>query len=292
MEFQRLVGLPLQGYESNEISQPPNDRYAAAVLRGIPVSTVLNCSINLWRKNEISDDELVEIAIRDISYHIQLQQRREENISPGDCFGDTSADVGRASDHTYDSFGLLSKSSSSESPKRRFNPRVDPTVLCLQIRRLTLNVDDFAFRIEKGVRTSIFDPVLEGQGRLSLQSISIRLRIECGKAKARKSPLGADVFTPVFQLNDLEVSLEKLEMNITDTGFGSDWLVNKAAAVFETKLTEIVEINLKDQIKQQLTNLIESLNSYFLMNPALLLNILGVSIEDLDEIDSLGWHES
>ena len=72
-------------------------------------------------------------------------------------------------------------------------------------------------------------------------------------------------------------------MNVTDTGFGSDWIVNKAVTVFEDKLTEIVEINLRDQIKHQLKNLIESLNSYFLMNPTLLLNILGVSIDDLDE---------
>jgi hypothetical protein len=44
-----------------------------------------------------------------------------------------------------------------------------------------------------------------------------------------------------------------------------------------------VEANLKDQIQEQAQNAIENLNSYFLMNPSLLLNLVGVSINDLDE---------
>ena len=252
------------------------------VLQGIPVSSVLNCSIDLWRNQEIDDDELLEIAIRDISYHIELQKQREN--APAEATNTkTTESIGSQVPEGWQNAVPLSTSSSSDSLRRRFNPRSDPTVLYLQIRRLTLNVDDFGFRIEKAARATIFDPVLEGHGNLSLQSISIRVRIECAKEKTRKSPLGADVFTPVFLLSDLDVSLDKLQMNVTDTGFGSDWIVNKAVTVFEEKLTEIVEINLRDQIKHQLKNLIESLNSYFLMNPTLLLNILGVSIDDLDE---------
>ena len=72
-------------------------------------------------------------------------------------------------------------------------------------------------------------------------------------------------------------------MIVKDTGFGSDWILNKAVEVFEEKLTEVVVTNLKDQIQEQLVNILENLNSYFLINPNLLLNILGISINDLDE---------
>lgn len=41
------------------ISQPPSDLYAASVLQGLPVSSVLNCGIELWRNLEIDDDELL-----------------------------------------------------------------------------------------------------------------------------------------------------------------------------------------------------------------------------------------
>lgn len=39
--------------------QPPADRYVASILKGLPVSTVLNCGIELWRNLEIDDDELM-----------------------------------------------------------------------------------------------------------------------------------------------------------------------------------------------------------------------------------------
>ena len=78
--------------------------------------------------------------------------------------------------------------------------------------------------------------------------------------------------------------MEKLSMTVKDTGFGSDWILNKAVEVFEEKLTEVVVTNLKDQIQEQLVqNILESLNSYFLINPNLLLNVLGISMDDLDE---------
>ena len=59
-------------------TKSPSDPYAASILRDIPISNVLNCSIQLWRNLQIDDDALLEIAIRDISYHIQLQKRQEE----------------------------------------------------------------------------------------------------------------------------------------------------------------------------------------------------------------------
>jgi hypothetical protein len=53
--------------------------------------------------------------------------------------------------------------------------------------------------------------------------------------------------------------------------------------VFEDNLTVIVEENLKEQIRQQLQNVLDNLNSQFMVNPSLLLNVLGISMDDLDE---------
>jgi hypothetical protein len=182
----------------------------------------------------------------------------------------------------------LSGSSGREDSRRRFNPRVDPTVLFLEIKRLTLTLDNFFFRIEQSTRATIFDPVFEGRGRLSLQSILISLRVEVAKQHVKKSQQGGDVTIPVLRLRDLEVSMEKLQLTVTDTSFGSDWILNKAVSMFEEKLTAVVEDNLKQQIREQLDKLIENLNSYFLVNPSLLLNLLGISMDDLD-FDTVVW---
>jgi len=246
------------------------------------VSQVLNCSIELWRNLEIDDDELLEIAIRDISYHIELHEKQEKTNGKG------AKNVGSSATDEEDlfasySFGSqsgaqLSSSSSSESAGRhRFNPRLDPTVLFLEIKNLTLNLDNFFFRIEKGERKTIFDPVFEGRAMLSLQNVTIRLRVECAKERVKKTAnpgLGTDISTPILQLRDLEVKLEKLQMTVKDTGFGSDWVLNKAVEVFEEKLTAVVEGNLKEQIIEQAQNAVENINSYFLMNPDLLLNLV------------------
>ena len=53
---------------AQSLTQPPSDRYIASVLGGIPVTQVLNCTIELWRNLEIDDDELLEIVIREVSY--------------------------------------------------------------------------------------------------------------------------------------------------------------------------------------------------------------------------------
>jgi hypothetical protein len=267
----------------------PTDRYAAKVFRGLPVSSVLNCGIELWRNLEIDDDELLEIAIRDISYHIELHRKMEGSDST-ETVEETvpSIDV-----DTSVSFGShlgmkLSDSSALEDSHRRFNPRVDPTVLFLEIKRLTLTLDNFFFRIEQSARATIFDPIFEGRGRLSLQSILISLRVEVAKQHVKKSQQGADVSIPILRLRDLEVSMEKLQLTVTDTSFGSDWILNKAVSMFEEKLTAVVEDNLKQQIREQLDKLIENLNSYFLVNPGLLLNLLGISMDDLD-FDTVVW---
>ena len=297
-------------------------------MRDIPISNVLNCSIELWRNLQIDDDELLEIAIRDISYHIQLQKRQEDagemNTTSYEFHRGIHPSLSEASSTTrlqnhhntnrYNSYHQysdiphrLSSSSSfdgpnstssqnhqSQPPPHRFNPRVDPTVLFLEIKRLTLNLDNFFFRIEKASDTkTIFDPVFAGRGMLSLQNISIRLRVECAKERVKQPTPGGmgqpqlptiDIVTPILQLRQLDVSLEKLSMMVKDTGFGSDWILNKAVEVFEEKLMDVVVTNLKDQIQEQLVqNILESLNSYFLINPNLLLNVLGISMDDLDE---------
>lgn len=253
---------------------------------------MLNCSIELWRNLELDDDELLEIAIRDISYHIQLQKEREEgsaNAIKKPAEEDCPATVSLSESTSFGSQiqRKTTSASSFEGSRHRFNPRVDPTVLFLEIKRLTLNLDNFFFRIEKGDKKTIFDPVFAGRGMLSLQNVSIRLRVECAKERVKKPELGIDISTPILQIRDLEVTLDKLQMTVTDTGFGSDWILNKAVEVFEDKLTEVVEANLKDQIQEQTQNAIENLNSYFLMNPSLLLNLLGISMEDLD--DNVVW---
>ena len=49
-------------------------------LKGLPVSEVLKCGIELWQNLEIDDDELMQLAIRDVTYQIQLQKDLEDGI--------------------------------------------------------------------------------------------------------------------------------------------------------------------------------------------------------------------
>jgi hypothetical protein len=150
------------------------------------------------------------------------------------------------------------------------------------MNKLSLKLDKFLFRIEKKAR-NIFDPLFEGQGTLCIQNISIKLRVECGKERTRSHGLGIDEMSPILLLKDLEVSLDRVQLKVQDTGFGSDWILNKAVHVFEANITRVVADNLRDQIEEQAKNAIENLNSYFLVNPNMLLNILDVTMDDLDE---------
>jgi len=52
---------------------------------------------------------------------------------------------------------------------------------------------------------------------------------------------------------------------------------------FGGKLTDIVATNLKQQVQEQMTVALENINSYFEVNPDLLLSVLGISMDDLDE---------
>jgi hypothetical protein len=271
------------------IGQPPSDRYVASVLQGLPVTGVLNCAIELWRSLEIDDDELLEIAVKDVSYQIQLHKEIEEGSSP------SSQDVEDAKESPSQEIPdvPLSQSGSSlvnrlrDSPppdanRRRFNPRVDPTVLFLEMNNLTLQLDKFLFRIEKDEKRTIFDPVFEGCGMLSIQNISIKIRVECAKERSKKTGFGhPDVSTPILQLRELDVGLEKVQLKVKDTV--SDWAINKVVNSFSDNITQVLEENLKEQILEQTRLGIENLNSYFLVNPDMLLSILGISMEDLEE---------
>jgi hypothetical protein len=273
------------------IGQPPTDRYVASVLQGLPVSSVLNCAIELWRSLEIDDDELLEIAIRDVSFQIKLQQDREEmsilssNLENGaDSPQEGIPDVLPSYSYSASTVGTRARDSPSpEGSHRRFNPRVDPTVLFLEMKNLTLHLDNFLFRIEKDEsKRTIFDPCFEGCGTLSIHNISIKLRVECAKERAaKKTGLGTDVSTPILQLRELDVGLEKVNLKVRDTG--SDWFLNKVVGAFTENITAILEDNLKEQILEQTRIAIENLNSYFLVNPEMMLHILGISMEDLEE---------
>lgn len=189
-------------------------------------------------------------------------------------------------------FTLATSSDSSSSLtldnfRRRFNPRVDPSILFLEMKNLKLHLENFLFRIEKKENRTIFDPVFEGRGMVSLHNMSIKLRIECAKERTQTRS-GCGSFSPVLYLRELEVHLEKVRLKVHDTGFGSDWLLNRAVHVFSDSITRVVEENLREQIHQQVKAAICSINSYFTMNPKIFLNILGISLDDLNE-KSLVW---
>jgi hypothetical protein len=176
----RIVSLSMY------VQQPPTDRYVASVLQGMPVSTVLNCAIELWRNLEIDDDELLEIAIRDVSFQIQLQKAREERDG-----GDVSSATSISS--SLSPPPVKSPGWSGGSMRPRFNPRLDPTVLFLEMKNLTLNLDNFTFRIEKGKKRTILDPIFDGRCMVSLQNINIRIRVECAKERVKRSKGGSEI---------------------------------------------------------------------------------------------------
>ncbi len=245
-----------------------SDPYAASVLDGIPISTVINTGIELWRGLEIDDDELLAIAIKDVSFQIQLNQQREEGMT-----------TFKLETPYLDAPGLIKSSEAEEfSPRRRFNPRADPTLLYMKMKKITVKLDKFHFRIEKAKKT-IFDPIFEGWGKLWVENVSLTIRVECRKERSLK--IGTELMVPVLQCRQLEVSLENVVLEVSDTG--ADWILNQAVKQFSKNLTKVVETNLHDQVRRQVDTALESLNSYLQINPDILLSILGITINDLEE---------
>jgi hypothetical protein len=107
----------------------------------------------------------------------------------------------------------------------------------------------------------------------------MRMRVECRKERVNK--FGDDLTVPILHLQELDVGLEKVKFKVKDTG--ADWILNQAVKGFEDNITKAVEENLKEQVKDQIRIALEHLNTYFTMNPDLLLGILGISMDDLEE---------
>jgi hypothetical protein len=265
------------------VGQPPTDRYIATVLHGLPVSSVLNCAIELWRNLEIDDDELLEIAVRDVSFQIQLQQEREEEGTSSPRNDNEATKCAPSSPKPSPSLhrnSLGNRSASFEGQGHRFNPRVDPTVLYLEMKKLTLHLEKFRFRIEKHEsKRTIFDPVFEGCGSLMVRNVSIKLRIECAKQRIQK--MGREVATPVLQLRELDVELEQVKLKVKETG--ADWVLNKVVKSFSDSITQVMATNLKEQVREQIELALEHINSYFEVNRDLMPNFLGITMEDLEE---------
>ena len=221
----------------------------------------------------------MEIAIRDVSYQIQLHKELEERnqeLLDTDKNGESLRLTKSSLSHLQKS---LSGSASFEETRNRFNPRVDPTVLHLKIQNLTLHLERFNFRIEKGERRTVFDPVFEGSGTVSIKNLSIVLRVEC--ARERIGNIGSDLEAPVLLLRELDVQIGNVRVKLHDTG--ADWLLNRAVKGFSESITSIVESNLREQIEDQTKAALEQMNSYFLVHPEILLNLLGITMDDLEE---------
>lgn len=260
------------------VESPPSDPHVASMLQNLPVSTVLNCALNLWRNLELDDDELMEIAIKDVSYQIRLNQngKEEKDQEPNDESVDESSS---ASSHQHQ-LQPPTKTKTSHSFLNRYNPRVDPTVLYLEIKMVTFHLDNFFFRIEKDEhKRTLFDPTFEGSGSLMVKNVSIKIRVDCLKQSVRL--FGSQSFVPMLELRELDVELERVRLKVKDTG--ADWILNRVVKSFEDSITEVVASNLKDQVKEQVNVALESMNSYFKVNPDIILGLLGISIEDLDE---------
>ena len=252
------------------IYHPPSDKYAAAALHNLPVSAVLDCGINLWRNLEIDDDELLEIAVRDVSYQIEIHEEQHGNVD-------------MAREPQNDDPSLQADADKPPCRHNRFNPRVDPTVLYLEIKKLTFNLENFLFRIEKHEnKRTIFDPTFDGSGSVLVRNVSVRMRIECVKDYVcSKSSGGVEICVPLLQLQDFDVSLEQVKLHVKNTG--ADWLLNKVVEGFGDRFTDIMAANLQEQIQIQIEEVLKNLNDYFVTSPEVLLTVLDISLDDLEE---------
>ena len=105
------------------------------------------------------------------------------------------------------------------------------------------------------------------------------LRVEC--ARERIGNIGSDLEAPVLLLRELDVQIGNVRVKLHDTG--ADWLLNRAVKGFSESITSIVESNLREQIEDQTKAALEQMNSYFLVHPEILLNLLGITMDDLEE---------
>jgi hypothetical protein len=267
---------------------------ATSSLNGLPLSRILKCSVELWENLQIDDDELLEIAIREISHQIQLQTLKDDGseLAPDDSdwteerryiLDKHEACIPKGVSFDVDIANTLSIESNSTVASRRFDPKTDPTVLFLGMNELTCSLDDFIYRLEPANRNSIFDPVLEGIGSLTITNASLRIRIECRKERLEK--LGEELIVPVLQVQELVIGMESVNFMLKETGV--DWLLNKIINNFSGKITNIVKENLQSQLSLAFEKSLETINKYIEVNPELMLKILGITIDDLEE--NVAW---
>ena len=167
----------------------------------------------------------------------------------------------------------------TQQPTKCFDPKLDPTVLFLDIKNLTLRLEEFGFRVEKGEPLTVFDPVFEGCGSITVKNVSITLKVEVKKERVFRD--GRQTPRPVLQLAKFEVELEELNLEFMETG--ADWLLNTVLKGFSHQITEVVQENLKKQIVQQVHTVLEQVNGFIEANPDLLMSILGITLKDLEE---------
>lgn len=263
----------------------------SGIFKGIPMSQVLSSGIDLWRNLEIDDDELMEIVIKDISYQIEKHEKTGKDRDFLEDDDNSLKDDGQ--DDENDSL-IIDTPETVEVPKpsktllnteelnntqRKFNPKVDPTILYLNLQKMTFDLEDFLFRVEPKERFSVFDPVFEGFGTLVIKNTSIKMRVECRKERINNK--GNEITVPVLQLQELDVKLDKVKFKFKETG--ADWLLNKVVQGFSANITEIVEMNLREQIISQIHQVLENLNNFIEGNPEIVLKVLGITIDDLEE---------
>jgi hypothetical protein len=226
-------------------------------LQDLPLSEPLKTGIDLWQSSAISSFEFMQIAIREVSNQIELHKGEERSIG-----------------------GLSTQNSPRPNSRRKFNPRVD-SVLLLDIKNLTLHLDEFIFRVEKGENKTIFDPVFEGAGSLTVKNVSISLRIEVKKDRV-KNENGFWMQRPILQLASFDVRLEKLTILFKETG--ADWILNTVLKGFRDQINYVVQDNVKKQIMQQVHTALDHVNEMFTKNPELLMTMLGITLDELESV--------
>lgn len=271
-----------------DVRQPAS--ISSSSLNGLPLSRTLTLAIDLWDHLLLTDEDLLQLAIRDISNEI-----RKVDTSP-DCMNDEFAELWKAdakrvqemhrdfcrTSMTFENIALV-RTLSCDITDRRFDPRGDPTILYLHMSQLTCGLDDFIYRIEPETRKTIFDPVLEGVGILSVKNFSLKMRVELRKERIKK--LEKDVIVPVLQLSELDIGLEYVQFSFKETGL--DWLLNKIIGNFGSVITKIVRDNLKAQITKSIITTLDTLNNSLQIHPDLFLKVLGISLDDLE--DNVAW---
>ena len=231
-------------------------------LEDLPLSDTLKTNIDLWQSAAISDFEFIQIVIREVSRQIEIHSSDAKPVDAEDT---------------------LEQKTQLPNPFRPLNPKIDPTVLLLEIKNLSLHLDEFIFRVEKGEHATIFDPVFEGVGSLTVQNVCILLKVEIKKERERNTGLRCSRDRPILHLAVFDISLEEISIAFKDTG--ADWVLNTVLKGFRDQITHVVQVNVKDQIESQVRIALDHVNDMFDTNSDLLLRMLGTSLDDLERVE-------